>query len=80
MPDLSGDLLVTVRPALADRAGALLSSHGLAATRSAAAGGVRLRVAGFGSSDGNPVTRDLVRALRGLGDGVLAVRLPVGRF
>ena len=40
------------------------------------AGGVRLRVAGFGSSDGNPVTRDLVRALRGLGDGVVAVRLP----
>jgi hypothetical protein len=76
VPDLSGDLLVTVRPGLADRTGSLLSSRGLVATRSAAAGGVRLRVAGFGSSDGNPVTRDLVRALRGLGDGVVAVRLP----
>ena len=76
VPDLSGDLLVTVRPGLADRTGQLLTSFGLTATRSAADGGVRLRVAGFGSSDGNPVSRSLVRALRELGDGVLAVRLP----
>jgi hypothetical protein len=74
--DLVGDLLVTVRPALADRTGALLASYGLDVTRSAAAGGTRLRVAGFGSGDRNPVTKDLVRDLRGLGSGVVAVRVP----
>ena len=74
--DLGGDLLVTVRPALADRAASLLSSYGLTATRTGAAGGVRLRVAGFGSADRNPVSKDLVRDLHGLGSGVVAVRLP----
>jgi hypothetical protein len=67
---------VTVQPALADRAAALLSSYGLTATRTGAAGGVRLRVAGFGSTDRNPVSKDLVRDLHGLGSGVVAVRLP----
>jgi hypothetical protein len=74
--DLGGDLLVTVRPAVADRAAALLSSYGLTASRSAVAAGTRLRVAGFGSTDRNPVARDLVRDLHGLGSGVVAVRLP----
>jgi len=74
--DLGGDLLVTVRPAVADRAAALLSSYGLTATRSTVAAGTRLRVAGFGSTDHNPVSRDLVRDLHGLGSGVVAVRLP----
>ena len=40
------------------------------------AAGTRLRVAGFGSTDHNPVSRDLVRDLHGLGSGVVAVRLP----
>ena len=74
--DLGGDLLVTVRPAVADRATALLSSYGLTVSRSAAAAGTRLRVAGFGSADRNPVSKDLVRDLHGLGSGVVAVRLP----
>ncbi len=74
--DLGGDLLVTVQPALADRAGALLASYGLGVTRSTAAGGTRLRVAGFGDGDRNPVTKDLVRDLHGLGSGVVAVRVP----
>jgi len=74
--DLGGDLLVTVRPALADRTGALLASYGLSGTRSTAAGGTRLRVAGFGDGDRNPVTKDLVRDLHGLGGGVVAVRVP----
>jgi hypothetical protein len=33
-------------------------------------------VQGFGSSDRNPVTKDLVRDLQRLGDAVEAVRLP----
>jgi len=37
---------------------------------------VRLRVAGFGSADENPVSRALVRELTRLGAGVVAVRLP----
>ena len=74
--DLGGDLLVTVRPALADRTAALLTSYGLSVTRSTAAAGTRLRVAGFGSADRNPVTRDLVRDLHALGAGVVAVRVP----
>ena len=39
-------------------------------------GGTRLTVRGFGSSDRNPVTKDLVRGLHRLGDAVVAVRLP----
>jgi hypothetical protein len=74
--DLGGDLLVTVRPATADRAAALLGSYGLAVDRSAVASGTRLRVTEFGSGDGNPVTKDLVRDLHALGSGVLAVRIP----
>ncbi len=76
VPDLGGALLVTVRPGLADRTGSLLSAYGLTSTRSSARGGVRFRVDGFGSADQNPVSRDLARALRGLGGGVVAVRLP----
>jgi hypothetical protein len=74
--DLGGDLLVTVRPGLADRAEQLLTAAGLAATRSTVAAGTRLTVAGFGTGDHNPATREVVRALRGLGSGVLAVRVP----
>jgi hypothetical protein len=33
-------------------------------------------VAGFGDGDRNPVTKDLVRDLHGLGSGVVAVRVP----
>jgi hypothetical protein len=76
VPDLGDALLVTVRPSLADRTGRLLSAYGLTSTRSTVGGGVRFRVAGFGSTDRNPVSRDLAAALRGLGDGVVAVRLP----
>jgi hypothetical protein len=76
VPDLGGDLLVTVRPAAADRAERLLATYGLDATRTAVSGGTRLTVSGFGTADRNPVTKDLVRGLHRLGDAVQAVRLP----
>jgi hypothetical protein len=81
--DLGGDLLVTVRPAVADRAAALLSSYGLTLTRTGAAGGVRLRVAGFGSTDRNglpgPGARPAGAGERG-GVRPAAVSVPARRF
>ncbi len=76
VPDLSGDLLVSVRPAMAERARGVLASHGLIASSSRYPGTVRLRVAGFGPAEDSPVARRLVADLAGLGEGVVAVRLP----
>ena len=76
VPDLGGSLLVTVRPGALDRARRLLSSYGLTVTTGRAGDNLRLRVAGFGSADTNPVSRDVVRGLTRLGEGVVAVRLP----
>jgi hypothetical protein len=76
VPDLGGALLLTVRPGAVGRAEGLLATYGLEATRTAVSGGTRLTVQGFGSSDRNPVTKDLVRDLQRLGDAVEAVRLP----
>ena len=74
--DLGGSLLVTVRPGSADRASRILATYGLSATTARAGDNLRLAVAGFGTADANPVTHDVVRGLRGLGNGVVAVRLP----
>ena len=76
VPDLGGALLLTVRPGAVGRAERLLATYGLEATRTAVSGGTRLTVRGFGCADRNPVTKDLVRGLHGLGDAVVAVRLP----
>ncbi len=76
VPDLGGDLLVTVRPGSAGQARQLLTANGLSASTTSVGGNVRLRVAGFGSADENPVSRALVRELTRLGAGVVAVRLP----
>ncbi|HET8970498.1 MAG TPA: hypothetical protein VFN19_05505, partial [Candidatus Nanopelagicales bacterium] len=76
VPDLGGALLVTVRPGAVGRAERLLSTYGLDSTRTTVSGGTRLTVAGFGTADRNPVTKDLVRGLHRLGDAVEAVRLP----
>jgi hypothetical protein len=76
VPDVGDSLLVTVRPGSAGEARRLLTSYGLSAARSGVGENVRLRVAGFGSAEENPVSRALVRDLTRLGGGVVAVRLP----
>jgi hypothetical protein len=76
VPDVGDALLVTVRPGSVDQARRVLTSYGLSASTATVGANVRLRVAGFGSTDENPVSRSLVRDLTRLGAGVVAVRLP----
>ena len=76
VPDVGDALLVTVRAGSAGQARQLLTSYGLSASTTSVGDNVRLRVAGFGSTDENPVSRALVRDLTRLGAGVVAVRLP----
>jgi len=75
--DAADDLVLTVRPAAAARLAALLHRHGAQATVLAAPGKVSYRVdLGGRPAEELPWVRDLVGAVRGLGDQVIAVRVP----
>lgn len=75
--DAADDLVLTVRPGAADRLTALLGLYGADASVVRAAGKVSYRIdLGESSAEDLPWVRNLVGNLRGLGDQVIAVRVP----
>jgi len=75
--DATDDLVLSVRPAAAGRLAALLQRYGVDASVVRAAGKVSYRIdVGGKSAEDLPWLRDLVADVHGLGDQVVAVRVP----
>jgi len=75
--DAADDLVLTVRPGAEGRLTALLGRYGADASVVRAAGKVSYRIdLGEKSAEDLPWVRDLVGNVRGLGDQVVAVRVP----